>query len=447
MNNPNGLCSVFLSTIKGSRLRRFGGFPLLFLCVCINTLMSSEVRADSSQDITSQELTLRLEKSLPAYEVFEARLLEAEADVEAAKTLPPVALTMDREEVFVGGEGVALKNSLAASWSLDLSGRRHLQVRSARQLAKAAQLRTKQAKHLFQVQVFRVFYSAALAKLRLESLKQTRAPLAKLVEQLKARAAAGDASGLDLARFELELSQHDENISKTSAELVLAELSLGNVLGAAPGQRLGAREDLLLPTAVLDAQAQAQIALSERNDLRATLSMRESGHSLVKSAGRWWFPTLDISAGYLNTDFGPGSGPGADVAHGYLVSVGVSVPLFSRDKADKKRGQARMRLADAERALLERQTRAEVLASITLLKSRVQRAQTFKTRQLVQAVELAEKTKTAYQGGEASALALRDAYRQASAMKLRHIELRYLSRLAELEIWRATGMRSQGETQ
>ncbi len=445
MNNPNSLCPVFLPTITGSRQRRFGVFSLQFLCVCIVTFIFPSVRADNSQHITSQELTLRLEKSLPAYEVFEARLLEGEADVEAAKTLPPVALTMDREEVFVGSEGVALKNSLAASWSLELSGRRHLQVRSTRQLAKAAQLRTKQAKHLFKVQVFRVFYSAALAGLRLESLQQTRAPLAKLVEQLKTRVAAGDASGLDLARFELELSQHDENISKTSAELMLAELSLGNALGAALGQRVGVREDLILPASGLDPQAQAKIALSERSDLRATQSMRASGHSLVQSAGRWWVPTLDLSAGYLNTDFGPGPGP-TDVAHGYLVSVGVSVPLFSRGKADKKRGQARMRLAEAERALLERQMTAEVLASIMLLKSRVQRTQDFKTRQLVQAVELAEKTKTAYEGGEASALALRDAYRQASAMKLRHIELRYLSRLAELEIWRATGMRSQGET-
>ncbi len=443
MKHPNSPWPVSWPTTASSS-RRLAALALL--CLCTAALWSLEARADGSKSVTSQELDIRLKGRLPAYEVFEARLLEAEADVEEAKTLPPVKLSMDREEVFIGGEGVALKNSLSVGWSLDLSGRRALQISGARQLANAVRLQTQQAKHLFEVQVFRIFYTAALARLRLESLQSTRVPLAKLVERLEARAAAGDASGLDLARFELELSEHDGSISNTRAELALAELNLGSVLGAESGQRLSATEDLNLPSTPQDTEAHSQLALSKREDLRATLSMRASGHSLVKSAGRWWIPTLDISAGYLNSEFGPGAGPRVNVAHGYLVSVDISVPLFTRSQAEKKRGQARMRLAEAERSILERQTTAAVLDSITLLKSRVERARDFRTRQLVQAVELVEKTEAAYEGGEASALALRDAYRQASEMELRHIELRYLSRLAELELWRATGKRTQGET-
>jgi outer membrane protein TolC len=68
----------------------------------------------------------------------------------------------------------------------------------------------------------------------------------------------------------------------------------------------------------------------------------------------------------------------------------------------------------------------------------------FQERQLVRAAQLAQKTEAAYQGGEASALELRDAYSKASAAQLRFIELRYQCRLAQLALWSATGVLGQG---
>ena len=144
------------------------------------------------------------------------------------------------------------------------------------------------------------------------------------------------------------------------------------------------------------------------------------------------------------TDLGPGTGPGADVAHGYLATVSLSLPIFSRGRAERKRGEAQLARAHAQRAVLERSINADTEAAATLLASRIERLETHDKTRLPLAAELVRKTGVAYAGGEASALELRDAYEKSADAQLRAVELRYEARLAELELWRARGFNSDG---
>ena len=268
--------------------------------------------------------------------------------------------------------------------------------------------------------------------------RQTRAPLAKLVEQLETRVGEGDASGYDLARFELELSEHDDRLAEADAEYSASRVRLGALLGEAGGA-IEPSDALGLP--VSSQTSNPSSAAAQRSDVQAMAAASDSAKALLRAAKRWWVPTLDLSAGYMNTDLGPGSGPGADLAHGYTAAITASVPLFSRGDAEKRRGEARSRRVRAHRLILERQISVEVRVAEGLLRSRVERARLYESKQLAQVATLVHKTESAYHGGEASALELRDAYRQVAAAKLRHIDLRFHSRMAELDLWRATGKR------
>ena len=408
-----------------------------FLVVLGATTTMARADGDTTS-LSLAEFSALARKELPDHALVRAGILDVQANVERAKTLPDLDLSLERQEVFVDGEGVALQSSAALGWSLDISGRRGLRIDAADAGLRAARLRGQRAHSLIAIDATAVYLRAARARLRVTSLKQTREPLARLTDSLTRRAKEGDASGADVSRFALALSEHDDRIARAEAELEVAEKRMAALVGR-PG-RIVASDDLAIPQAVAAPTASAQ-----RQDLRAADAELAGGRALVKAAGRWWVPTLDLSAGYLATDLGPGAGPGADVARGYLATLSLSLPIFSRGQAERTRGEAQIARSQAKKALLERRVSADTEAATTLLASRLKRLKTHEQTRLPLAAELVKKTESAYAGGEATALELRDAYDKSADAQLRAIDLRYQARLAELELWRARGFEPDGD--
>lgn len=423
--------SLYTPTTRSSRF--------LLGAVLLGVLVVHMDMAHASGDpetLTVEQFLARIEGGLPEFEIHEAELLAAQAEIAAAETLPALGLSYEREEVFVDGEAVVQKSALAVDWSFDPSGRRGHRIQSAELSALATRKRNLHNRHLIVVGALEVYYRAARAKLRVASLQKNHGPLDTLVEQLKLRVAEGDASGYDLARFELERAEHHDHIAEAEAEYTVAQARLAALLGVS-AHAIDPTDTLSLPN---PPQGSRGTSLgSARRDVEAMAHEEESGTALTRAARRWWIPTLDLSVGYMNTE----SGPGADLAHGYTALVSASVPIFSRGEAERKRGEARLRRAQATRKILERQIPVAVQTAEDLLRTRIARTRRFTTQQLVQVAVLLQKTEGAYHGGEASALELRDAYHQAAAAELRHIELRFQCRMAQLRLWRATGERGQ----
>ena len=69
--------------------------------------------AHAQEKLSALEFQARVEGKLPELERFEADVLAAEAKVAEAQVLPSMSLSYEREEVFTGGDGVALKNAVS----------------------------------------------------------------------------------------------------------------------------------------------------------------------------------------------------------------------------------------------------------------------------------------------------------------------------------------------
>ena len=421
--------------LERSTMRCSSCLAVLVLSLCTVNASALAQAPEPSRAMTPEEFSTLVRGGLPEDALIEAYVLEAEAEVAQARELPELGVALERQQVFVDGEGVVLQNSAALEWSIDISGSRGLRIDAAEATVEATRLRGERARELVALEAWVVYLSAARARLRLERLEQSRAPLAELTSALKRRAEEGDVSGADLARFELALAGHDDRIAAARAELEVAEKSLALLIGRP--DRVQASDNLELPE-VQGPEWEGDG--SARSDLRAVDAELAGGRARVRAASRWWVPTLDVSAGYLSTDFGPGTGPGANVGHGYLATLGLSLPIFSRDKAERRRGEAQVARAQAARTILERRTRAEREAARTRLSSSVQRARTQGAQQVALATQLVEKTSSAYHAGEASALELRDAYEQLTNAQLREIDLRFEARLGQLDLWRAQGL-------
>jgi cobalt-zinc-cadmium efflux system outer membrane protein len=154
-----------------------------------------------------------------------------------------------------------------------------------------------------------------------------------------------------------------------------------------------------------------------RGDVRA-LGLEASGADADRrAAGRGWIPEPSLRAGAQFLDVGlPGAGAG------YVVGVGLPLPLFDRQQGEAARAEARRGLAEARRAALLHEARTRLAAVLEVVSGRRERLARHRAEVLGRARELRQIAATAYRGGGADLLVLVDAERAAREARLTTVE-------------------------
>lgn len=374
---------------------------------------------------------------LAAVESADPRIARLAADVDAAGAevlaegvRPNPSLAFDREEVFPDG-GVAT-NYVRLVWPLDVSGRRGRRVAAARTAVEAVSAEGDATRFELTIDALRVFYQAAYARLRVETLQLERGPLAQAVEVLRKRSGAGASSGYDLQRLELELAVFDDLIVSAETDLFAARSQLATLVGQ-PDGLVDAESSLEVP--VMPAELDDAEVLGGRSDYRAAKLRAESAEQRADVASRGWIPDFGLSAGFMSSDLGD------DTAFGYTIGISFTLPIFDRGGAAGARARASKRIADADARVIEVQVPAAVQTRRETLARTIEQAKDVASEQLSRLADLLRAAETAYREGEGSVVELLDAYQIARDTRLRDLELRRDARLAELDLWQALGRR------
>lgn len=391
---------------------------------------------DTAAAIGVDEFLARFHRDNPRFAELGAELDAHRADVTEASLWPNPALSYEREEVFPDSGGAA-ENTIALGWSLDLSGRRSRRATAARHQVQGARARADRAELTATVAALESFYDAAYARLRAGALHEGRAPLARMVDALAARVKEGDAAAYDLSRLELELAAYDERSAEAETDLRAQRRVLAGLLGE-PGALYDARDDLALPAVPTAPAALVNDALASRGDYRATALEQASAGAALAAARRGWVPRFELGLGLKTAD------TGTEQALGYVASIGMELPMFSRGQAEAERARAHSRAAHARRAQLEREIPTEVHVAHERLVAAIAQASTFRTAQLDRAHALVAKAEAVYESGDGSVVELVDAYRAAVDARVRYLTLLRRARAAELALSLARGRRPQG---
>jgi cobalt-zinc-cadmium efflux system outer membrane protein len=370
---------------------------------------------DTPASIQEAELISELSTRDPRVAGIAGRIAAARADVTTARARPNPSISLEREEPFVDGSG-SPTNYLRLSLPLDLSGRRGLQIGAAEASVRAAASDGTQTALEIVVAGLRLFDDAARARMQVELLTDARASLARAVEIARQRAKAGDASGYEVQRFELELAAHDDELASAQIELHRGRAQLGALLGR-PGE-LDAASTLDVPGSVpvLD---ELLASASERADLRSARLRGESASRRARAAGRGWVPTPTVMAGAVTQDLGDRTGTG------YVVGLGLSIPVFDRGNGEAARARAEQLSAAAEARWLERQIPATVRVAHATLLARIEQARRLGPGQLERLDVILRAAETAFREGNASVVELLDAHRAARGVRTRALELRH----------------------
>jgi len=372
-----------------------------------------------------------LEAKDPRLAIAAAKVAAARAEVAVARVRPNPSLSIEREEPYVDGSGLAT-NYLRLMVPFDLSGRRGLQIDAAESGVRAATSDATQTKLELVVAALHVFDDCARARMTVEILTDSRASLVRAVEIARQRGKAGDVSGYEIQRFELELAGHDDDLATAQLELRRARAQLAALTGR-PGE-LDASTALELPAGVPSVESLLAKA-SDRGDLRAAKLRGEAADRRARAAGRGWVPTPTLTAGAMTVELGDQTGTG------YVAGLALSIPIFDRGQGDRARAAADRHLAGAEGRWLEQQIPRSVQVAHGTLVARIEQARKLATEQLDRLDVILRGAETAFREGKASVVELLDAHRAARTVRIRALDLRYQVARDKRELELAVGQR------
>lgn len=417
--------------------------PPLFLLHCRASLLpavvvlalASGARAAEPAPLSAQDFLARVEKSHPSLPLLEAAVEQAEASVTVAGVWANPALSYDREEIFVAGRGQP-ENFLRLELPLEISGRRGLAVEGARLGLDAARKSASHDRAGLLLDALGVYWRAAAARQAVELFQQERASVARLIGAVRVRAAAGDTSGYELDRLELEVGVLDDALADAEAELARWRRTLGLLVGA-PGMPFEAVDPLGLPTAPSPLEGLQARVLAARPDLQAARLRCSQAERAVAAAERGWVPEVVLSGGVRNAVVSD------SVGWGYVGGLSLSVPVLDHGQGTLARARAQLSQAEATRSRLEQEVRGQLLVAHGALVQVLAQAQRFEQQQ-PRLTRLVRRAELSFQEGERPVFELLDAWRTARTLRLRQVELTRQARLAELELARAAG-RSPGD--
>ena len=194
-------------------------------------LLASPARAqDAAVSLTESEFLERYQRYEPRFGIGAADIAASQAGVAAANVWLNPSLALERESAAGSSEMFA-----GASLAVDLGGR-GARVQAARAQVRASRARAAHRRWGLIVDAALTYWNAVRAREHVALLTASRASLAAVVELLKTRAKAGESSGYQRDRLELELIRHDTRLDEARAHERVALLR-GD---AAPG-RVGAR--------------------------------------------------------------------------------------------------------------------------------------------------------------------------------------------------------------
>lgn len=399
-----------------------------FACAMLAALTWPAIARAQTVTLTEADALAQLGSEHPRVRAAQAGVDIARADVLAAARWPNPRVTFNREAVA----GVT-ENVVTVAQPLPITGRRALDVRAATALVEAGTSRAGEQLRRLRADLRLAFTSLWAAQERERELAQTQGRLSELVGILATREAAGDAAGFDRLRAEREVIDLETRLAAATAEGAQARAALISFLSPRPvTSAIDAVKPMPSAAPVPSVDELMARAESTRGDLRALARDAEAAEFAEQSAARRSIPEPEVVAGTKTS-----SAAGGDV--GSIVSVHVSVPLFDRGAPERALAQARGRQARAEADALRQTIRAQIEAWRGALVERRRIAERHRAALAAGTDDIERIAQVSYEAGERGILELLDAYRTASAARIRQAELDAAVREAEIELELVSG--------
>jgi cobalt-zinc-cadmium efflux system outer membrane protein len=351
-----------------------------------------------------------------AVEIFMRQNLElvaARYDIETADAEKLTARLRPNPQVSVGLSDLPANLSgpfikeqtydYTVSRTIELGGKRSKRIDTANANSKLARGQFQMVVWQLTNDLKRRFYTVLLNQSLLNLARENETTFAEIVKHTTELMKAGEISGLDLDRIEVEKLKFDTDLanSERDYEVALRDLrfALGGdyramdieVMGSIDYEPHQFSHDELL-----------DLALAARPDLKAAQLSERAADANIRLQDAQRIPDLTLGGGIEQVPSGSSS---------YIFGVGIDIPVSNRNQGERAKALIEKKKAQNQEQLLTNQVRSDIDKALVAFEKQKHRVDLYRTGVITKVNDIQNKTQIALQAGESSTLELLDAIR------------------------------------
>src|ERR1041385_5793382 len=379
---------------------------LTLLAVAASGVQSQDKPAVSKRSITLTE----------AVDIFmrqNLELLAARYDIETADAEKLTARLRPNPSITVGFSGLPLNLSgplireqtydYGISRTIELGGKRSKRI-------DVANANSEVARGQFQMTVWqltndlkRKFYTVILNQSLLNLARENEATFTEIVKHTSELVNAGEISGLDLERVEVEKLKFDTDLanSERDYEVALRDLrfTLGGDYRAMDIEVAGTMDYEPYQFSFTELRDKA---LAERPDLKAAQLSERAADANIRLQNAQRIPDLSLGGGIDQAPSGTST---------YTAGIGITLPISDRNQGERAKALIEKKKAQNQEQLVTNQVLSDVDKALVAFEMQKRRVDLYRTGVITKVNDIQRLTEVALKAGESSTLDLIDAIR------------------------------------
>ena len=384
---------------------------LTLFAVIVSGVQAQEKSQTQTPDTSKRPITLA-----DAVEIFMRQnllLVAANYDIETAdaekltaRLRPNPQLTAGLSDLPVNLSGPLIKEqtySYGISRPIELGGKRSKRIAFADANSDLVRGQFQMAVWQLTNDLKRKFYTVVLNQSLLSLARENQATFAEIVKHTAELVNAGEISGLDLERVEVEKLKFDTDLANSERDYEVALRDLRFVLGG--------------DYRVMDIEVAGTIdydpyqfsyaelrdrALAERPDLKAAKLGERAADANIRLQNAQRVPDLTLGGGVEQIPEGTSS---------FTFGVGIELPISNRNQGERAKALIAKKQALTQTQLLTNQVLSDVDKAMVAFEMQTRRVNLYRTGVLTKVNDIQDKTQIALKAGESSTLELLDAIR------------------------------------
>src|ERR1044072_2711781 len=384
--------------------------------VTLSVVIVSGVQAQQSPQTQTPATVKRSITLDEAIEIFMRQNLElvaahydietAEAEKLTARLRPNPQLSVGLSDLPVNLKGPLIKEQTydyGISRTIELGGKRSKRIDTANANSDLARGQFQMVVWQLTNDLKRKLYTVVLNQSLLNLARENETTFAEIVKHTAELVKAGEISGLDLARVEVEKLQLDTDLANAERDYEVALRDLRFALGG------DYRAMDIEITGSIDYEPHQfthdellDLALAARPDLKAAKLSERAADANIRLQDAQRIPDLTLGGGIEQVPSGTSS---------YTFGVGIEIPVSNRNQGERAKALIEKRKAQTQEQLLTNQVLSDVDKALVAFEKQRHRVDLYRTGVITKVNDIQNKRQIALQAGESSTLELLDAIR------------------------------------
>jgi len=330
----------------------------------------------------------------------------ADAEKLTARLRPNPQLTVGLSDLPVNLSGPIIKEQTydyGISRTIELGGKRAKRMETADANSDLARGQFQMVVWQLTNDLKRKFYTVVLNKSLLNLARENEATFAEIVKHTTELLNAGEISGLDLDRVEVEKLKFDTDLANAERDYEVALRDLRFALGG------DYRAMEIEVTGSIDYESHQfshdellDLALAARPDLKAAKLSERAADANIRLQDAQRIPDLTLGGGVEQVPSGTSS---------YTFGVGIELPVSNRNQGERAKALIEKKKAQNQEQFLTNQVMSDVDKALVAFEKQKHRVDLYRTGVITKVNNIQDKTQIALQAGESSTLDLLDAIR------------------------------------